>query len=153
MGFSVSSGWEDNGAFSHISNAITSLREVFTFKPSGSDFNVFSWENSDPSQIAIKLIDQLFFIDSYYETITFLKSNHHLLSIILSAYLEIQKRFEGSFSLKLELDSEEDMLYLLIISNNDSDTAYKNLDTLDQEWWIHNVNKSKGKMNIDLELE
>lgn len=103
--------------------------------------------------MALKLIDELFFIDNY-QPILFLKENDYLIPLILNAYLEIVKRFEGGFSLKLELDDAEEMLYLLIIGYNmNADIAYKSLDSFDNEWWVHHVSQSKGKMNIDLELD
>lgn len=128
-------------------------REVFTFQPIGSDYGLFSWVHSDPITSAIKLIDELFVIDDYSETLYFLRNNPHLLEIIISAYKEIQKRFEGSFYLKLELDQDEDKIYLLIVCSSDYDLAYSNLEKLDKEWWYENVLRTGGKMNIDVEFE
>lgn len=84
----------------------------------------------------------------------FLKSNSELLDLVLEAYSVIRRHFRfAPLSLKLHWNpetSEEDYLIFTISTSLTAEEAIKELDMIDDEWWLDNMHRSDDKLSIDL---
>ena len=101
-----------------------------------------------------KLEDGYVFEDKR-EVLRFVKKNRYLLSILEEA-LDIIPKYFAKEELLLEVmqDPEEDWvdLALSIQTELDVDKAMEKLDKMDDEWWLSNIQKAKGKLCIRLDF-
>ncbi|MDF9540337.1 hypothetical protein P5750_08690 [Bacillus cereus] len=127
---------------------------IFQSTPSTSTLS--TWEENDPSQLTMKLINNIFVINNYKDITEFLNANDFLLGLILRARMVIYTQFTEKPKLELRLEDTDETpnakkLYIIIHSNLDLEDAYQHLQKVDENWWINASSIAKGKMNIDLE--
>jgi len=103
----------------------------------------------------LSVIDKLNF--SYKEkerVIDYLKQNTELLDLIIESYSVIRNHFRfDPLTLKLHSDTEtgyEDYLILTILTGLKATEAIKELDKIDDEWWLNNFHRANDKLSIDL---
>ena len=101
-------------------------------------------------------VDQMFVYLDYFEVSQFLRRESFLVPILLEAYSELEQRFiHFRYHLALDVlreDSVDDgLLYILVRTTDNFDDIQPILDKLDEEWWLGEVEKARGKLVIDVE--
>ncbi len=90
--------------------------------------------------------------------ISFLSRNESLAELLLEIHQQIAHYFNGAYVyVTLEIyrgadAGEEDQLFVMVKSSQDSESAYKCLARLDEEWWLRELPRAKGKMVISVEF-
>lgn len=90
--------------------------------------------------------------------ISFLSRNKFLAELLLEIHQQVGKYFNESLvSVTLEIyrgadTGEEDQLFVMVKSSQDSESAYKCLARLDEEWWLRELPRAEGKMVISVEF-
>lgn len=86
----------------------------------------------------------------------FLEKHPFLVPLLLEAPTEINYHFPGdSLFLEVAIDpeavsSEDDELFLLIVTNIDAEEAVEKMWNLDEKWWLKASGKSRNKLEISL---
>jgi hypothetical protein len=103
----------------------------------------------------LSVIEKLNF--SYKEkekVVDYLKQNTELLDLIIESYSVIRNHFRFDLlTLKLHFDpdtGDEDYLILTILTGLKATEAIKELDKIDDEWWLNNFHRANDKLSIDL---
>ncbi len=109
---------------------------------------------SDPSLIAN--LTELYNFRDPQAVVAFIESHSFLVSLLVDAERIIRKYF-GLEPLFLEIypemeASDKDQLVIFIATKLNAREASQNLDNIDQEWWLANLDNTKGKLSINLEF-
>ncbi|MDY6804908.1 MAG: hypothetical protein SXA11_14025 [Cyanobacteriota bacterium] len=85
----------------------------------------------------------------------FLEKHPFLVPLLLEAPTEIKHHFPAdSLSLEMAIDpestSEDDELFLLIVTNIEAEEAVEKMWNLDEKWWLKASRKSQNKLEISL---
>lgn len=91
------------------------------------------------------------------EILSFLETHPFLNSLLLEAYINIQKVFPYSHIL-LRVDTEPEelqgkQLVASIITDIGPDAAVDALTQLDKSWWLQAMKQAQGKLCITLEFQ
>ena len=90
--------------------------------------------------------------------ISLLLRSGFLAELLLEIHQKIGQYFNEAYvSVTLEIyrgadTGEEDQLFVMVKSSQDSESAYKCLARLDEEWWLRELPRAKGKMVISVEF-
>lgn len=118
------------------------------------------WDYSDivsggiPSYKIESRLGQTYFFKNRIEVVRFLDNHQFLVSLLEDAYGQIITHFPYSQSyLEVDEDSEgNNSLLVTIIDNLEPDEAFEILQNFDNNWWLHNLDRAQGHLNIYLEL-
>ena len=81
-----------------------------------------------------------------------------LREVIPEAFRKLKDAFGASAQIVLdrfddpEAEEEEPIVYLVVRTELEADAAREALDRLDDEWWLTNEERAKGRLQISLEF-
>jgi hypothetical protein len=86
--------------------------------------------------------------------VKFLEAHPFLSPLVREAQVKIKEYFPLSkLTLKVFTDSEDNYLTLLIATTLSVKEAIKKLDQFDEDWWMYNMDRARGKFSINLEFK
>jgi hypothetical protein len=86
----------------------------------------------------------------------FILKNSYLLSLLKEFPTQIERYFGGNIKLALKISTEPDSsnsdeLWILILTELSAKEAFPLLESLDENWWLDNLERANCKLNIRLE--
>jgi len=109
-----------------------------------------------PPQAAIELLERLYTFRQRAEVLGFLDRHSFLVSLLLEAYNKIRNHFPHS-QVFLEVISDPEVegveeLFAYILTSLPIDEALARLDSLDEEWFLDQLDRVGGRFNFNLEF-
>ena len=100
-------------------------------------------------------LDRLFSIDDRQQVHAYLARHSHLVPLLVDAAAAIRRYFPQDDTLRLEViddaETKTEQLYAIVRTSLPSDEAERQLDRLDEEWWLDAVERASGELTIDAE--
>jgi len=97
-------------------------------------------------------IEKLYKLKDKTSIFEFLDSNSYLTDFLIDAHKQIVNIFENSvIQLNLVIDEGIESLFANIFTDLLVDEAMSKMDYLDENWFLSNMDKAKGKFNFDVE--
>lgn len=135
--------------------------------PSNSTYGFARNQSLTPEQIAEKQAESInsgindlrskFEITNFEEVKNFLTKNRFLVSVVEEIPSKIYQYFGSSQRLTLQVLYEPDFprsneLWIHILTELSAKEALPTLERFDEEWWLENMDKSDGRLNITLKF-
>jgi hypothetical protein len=104
----------------------------------------------------LQYVASLYSLRDSRKVLRFLQENQFLILLLIEARGYIAKYFSGSMVvLELETDPDEphsQQLVAAIVTNSSTDQAYQALKQLDENWWLHALERTRMKLCITVEF-
>ncbi len=104
----------------------------------------------------LQYISSIYSLRNSRKVLCFLQENQFLISLLIEARGYIAKYFPGSMViLELETDPDEphsQQLVAAIVTNSSTDEAHQALKQLDEDWWLHTLERTQMKLCITVEF-
>ena len=109
------------------------------------------------SEPEIQLLERLYDFRGREEVLQFLDRYSFLVPLLFEAYSEIENYFELYPQVFLEVFTDPEaiddrQLVAFIRTNLTPNEVLNRLDWLDEEWWLDNMDRARGKFCIDVEF-
>jgi len=105
----------------------------------------------------INTLSSKYEISNFEEVKTFLSKNRFLISLVEEIPSKIYQYFERSQKLSLNTSHEPDFpnsieLWIYISTDLSAKEAMPILERFDEEWWLENMERANGKLNITIKF-
>jgi len=101
----------------------------------------------------INTITKLYKLEDEENIIKFIESNNYLIDFLIDFYKQAKKIFENSIIHLSLVDDHTEILFASIYTNLSVDEAMSKMEYIDENWFICNMDKARGKFNYDVEWE
>lgn len=105
----------------------------------------------------IRLLEEKYSIRTPVEVENFIQSHMFLFPLLIDARPNIDTAFPGAtVYLEIQKDPESshnELLLAAIVVGLSPQEAFDQLEQFDESWWLENVDRSKGKLCINVEFE
>jgi hypothetical protein len=102
-------------------------------------------------------LDQIYTFRNQPEVLGFIRDNSFLTPLLFEAWNVIRKYFPSDLLfLEVYQDLESpnsSQLIIFIATSLKAQAAGQALDKIDQEWWLNNFERARGKLAINLEFQ
>ncbi len=125
---------------------------------------VMAWQEIDGTSITtlvseddIQLLEILYVFRGQEEVLEFLERYPFLVSLLIETHSKIENYFELYPQVFLEVFTDPEaiddrQLVASIRTNLTPNEVLDKLDRLDEEWWLDNMDRARGKFCIDVEF-
>lgn len=147
LGFTTSSSHEDNYSNDLISFIIYKWEDIIA----NAAVLFVEWQE----ERIMGELNRNYEISNWTKVSDFLKKHPYLVGFLHEASSKIRQFFGENVQIKLELVSDpeiedETSLFAYVFTDLSVDEALSRLRKLDDEWFLDNVRRAKGRFNIDV---
>jgi hypothetical protein len=144
------------GCFFDLVDRVFSSASALTYNSVSRTGSELVLTAPDPRAAAPERVEERYAVSNPEAVRRYLHFNPFLAELLTEADDRIKLLFGNDTQLKLELlqdpESDEEELFIVIVTAMSSEDAIKLQDRLENEWWLANLGKARQRLNIDIEF-
>lgn len=105
----------------------------------------------------IRQLETIYEFNDYYEVTNYLKEHSYLLELLFEAFSEIERLFGRNPRVLLKVVNDPDIedenqLFAYIHTTLSPKEALSRMEILDEEWFLNQIDRARGKFNLNIEF-